>query len=88
MTRQHFGTAAAAIGSFLSVAWGAFVAAFLYYVALTLVAISVEQLPDAAMVAAYLLPVAAYLLLLLSRAIRAVAAVPVEIGQLALPRLQ
>ena len=88
MTRQHVRTAATATTTFLSVAWSLFVVVFLYYVVLTLVAISVEQPSDTGMIAAYLLPVAAYGLLLLSRAARALASTPVEIGQLALPRLR
>ncbi len=88
MANQRIGTAATAAAHFLAVSWSAFVVAFLYYVALTLVAISVEQLPDAAMVASYLLPVAAYALFLLSRVVRAVSGVHVEIGHLAVPRLQ
>ena len=60
----------------------------MFYVGLTLVAISVEQLPDVAMAAAYVLPVVAYVLLLLARAVRALAGVSVQIGHLAVPRLQ
>ena len=88
MTTQHISKAAGATGVFLAVPWAAFVAVFLYYVGLTLVAISVEQLPDLAMAASYLLPVAGYGLLLLSRMVRAAAAMPVEIGHWAQPRLQ
>ncbi len=88
MTHQNIRSAAATTTSFFAVPWGAFVAAFLYYVGLTLVAIGVEQLPDAAMAAAYLLPAGAYAALMLSRVVRAVAAVPVEIGHWAQPRLQ
>ena len=88
MVNHRIGTAATETVNFLAVPWNAFVAAFLYYVALTLVAISVEQLPDVAMAVSYLLPVAAYALFLLSRLVRAVSAVRVEIGHLAVPRLQ
>ena len=88
MTVNHTKSAALAVIAFVAVPWGAFVSAFLFYVVLTLVAISVQQLPDVAMAAAYLAPVAAYLLLLLTRMVRALAAVPVQIGQLAVPRLQ
>ena len=77
-----------AVVTFFSVPWGAFVAAFLFYVGITLVVFSVQDLPDVALIAAYLLPVAAYLLVLLGRALHALAAVPVHIGQLAAPRLQ
>ena len=88
MIHQRFRTAATATAMFFAVPWGAFIAAFLYYVGLTLVAVSVEQLPDMAMGAAYLLPVAAFAALLTLRVVRAVLAVPVEIEHWALPRLQ
>ncbi len=74
--------------AFFAVPWTAFVAAFLYYVGLTMLAISGEQLTDLAVAATYLVPVAAYALLLATRVTRALAAVPVQIGQLAMPRLQ
>ncbi len=80
--------AATATATFFAVPWSGFVAAFLYYVGVTMVAISVERLPDITMSVAYLLPVAAYGMLLLSRIVRAVASVPVEIEHWALPRLQ
>ena len=88
MANHRFRTAASLTVGFLAVPWSAFVSAFLFYVGLTLVAISVEQLPDLTMGAAYLMPVAAYGLLLLVRTMRALAAMPVHIGQLAVPRLQ
>ena len=88
MAKSSSYSAASAVISFVAIPWGAFVAAFLFYVGLTMIAIGVEQLPDFAMAGAYLLPVAAYVLLLVSRAVHAVAAVPVQIGQLAVLRLQ
>ncbi len=88
MAQQRIGTAMEAAAHLLVVPWSAFVGAFLYYAGLTLVAISGTQLPDAAMAAAYLLPAIAYGIFLLSRLVRAVAAVHVDIGHLALPRLQ
>ncbi len=75
------------IASFFVVPWTAFVAAFLYYVVLTLVAIGVEQLPDGLMVAAYLIPPAAYVLVLLARTLQAVASLPVRLAHPA-PALQ
>ena len=81
-------SATTATAAFLMIPWGAFVAAFLFYVGLTLVAISVTQLPDLAMAAAYLLPIAAYAVILFVRALRALAAVPVQFRPLAVPRLQ
>ena len=74
--------------AFFSVPWAAFVGVFLYYVVLTVVAISVEQLPDVAMTAAYLAPPVAYLAVLLARALRLAESVPVEVGPLAMLRLQ
>ena len=88
VTHQRLRKAATATATFFAVPWGAFVVAFLYYVGLTLVAISVDRLPDIPMAAAYLMPVAAYVVLLLSRVVRGVALVPVEIEHWALPRLQ
>ena len=88
MANHRIRAAAGPAMAFVSMPWSAFVTVFLFYVVLTLVAISVEQLPDVAMAAAYLVPVAAYALLLSVRALHALAAVPVQIGQLAVPRLQ
>ncbi len=88
MANNRIGTAARTAAAFLTVPWGAFVVAFLFYVVLTLVAIGGQDLPDAAMAVAYLAPVAAYLLVLLSRLLHAVASLPVQIGQLSAPRLQ
>lgn len=63
-----------------AVPWNAFVAAFLYYTVLTLVAIGVEQLPTPFMAVAYLLPAVTYLTTLAFRAVHAVLALPVDIG--------
>ncbi len=77
-----------AAASFFIVPWGAFVAAFLYYVGVTLVAIGGSDLSDVTVAVIYLLPAAVYLLVLTSRALHGLAALPVHIGHLALPRLQ
>lgn len=88
MANPRSPTTAHAVITAFAVPWTAFVAAFLYYVGLTLVAISVEQLPDVAMMVAYALPVLAYALALVARALQALAAMPVTIGNLVAPRLQ
>ena len=73
---QRSNTAGGAFLRFVAVPWGAFVAAFLFYVGVTLVVFSVEDLPDVLTVAAYLLPVAAYVLVLAARAAAALVGVP------------
>jgi hypothetical protein len=65
----------------LLVPWDAFVVAFLYYVGLTLLAIGVANLPVLFVAIAYLLPVGAYLGLLVSRAVRALADLPIDLGE-------
>ncbi len=65
----------------LLVPWDAFVAAFLYYVGLTLLAIGVANLPVLFVAVAYLLPVVAYVGLLVMRAVRALAAMPIDLGE-------
>ncbi len=65
----------------------AFVAAFVFYVVVTLVAIGVEQLPDAPMIAAYSLPVVAYAGIILSRALRGAAALTFHVGPAAIPKI-
>jgi hypothetical protein len=65
----------------LMVPWNAFVAAFLYYTLLTLLAIGVADLPNLFVAVAYLLPPAAYLGLLATRAVNALAALPIDIGE-------
>ena len=67
--------------------WTAFVAAFLYYTVLTLIAIGVADLP-ATFIAAYGLPVVAYVLVLAGRGVRALAAVRVDMGPLPYPSLR
>jgi len=57
---------------FVAVPWAMFVAAFLYYVGLTLVAIGVEQVSDRFMAIGYLAPLAAYIGILLVRAFHAI----------------
>ena len=57
---------------FFTVPWAMFVAAFLYYVGLTLSVIGGADLSDRWMAVAYLVPVAAYGLAMLFRALRAV----------------
>jgi len=61
--------------------WNGFVAAFLYYTLLTLITIGGVDLSFAFMVVSYALPVAAYGALLATRAARALAAMPIEIGE-------
>jgi len=63
------------------VPWNAFVGAFLYYTVLTLLAIGVADLPTVFVVVAYLLPVGAYAGLLVHRAVHALAALPIELGE-------
>jgi hypothetical protein len=65
----------------LVVPWDGFVVAFLYYVGLTLLAIGVANLPGLFIAVAYLLPVAAYIGLLVMRAVRALAALPIDLGE-------
>ena len=74
-------TVGAALLQALTVPWNAFVGAFLYYVGLTLLAIGVANLPTLFVAVAYLLPVGAYVGLLVSRAVRALAALPIELGE-------
>ncbi len=71
----------AAFRAAFQVPWNAFVAAFLYYTLLTLLAIGVADLPVLFVTVAYLLPPAAYIGLLISRAIQALAALPIDIGE-------
>ncbi len=66
--------------SAVAMPWNAFVAAFLYYVGLTLLAIGVADLPTMFVAVTYLLPVAAYAGLLGTRAVRALAALPIDLG--------
>lgn len=60
--------------------WGAFVAAFLYYTALTLITIGVGELSGVFVAVTYLVPVALYGVVLVSRGLRALAAVQIDIG--------
>jgi len=61
--------------------WNAFIAAFLYYTLLTLVAIGGGDLAGGVMAVAYLLPVGLYAGMLVARGIHALAALPIEIGE-------
>ncbi len=88
MATHRIKNAAQVTVAFFAIPWAAFVVVFMFYAGLTIVAIGVEQLPDVPVAAAYLLPAAAYGLLIVTRAVRALAAMPVQIGQLAVPRLQ
>ncbi len=76
--RRSFGTG---LMHALLVPWDAFVVAFLYYVGLTVLAIGVANLPGLFVAVAYLLPVAAYVGLLVVRAMRALAALPIDLGE-------
>ena len=70
---------ARAVGSALSIPWTGFVAVFLYYVGLTLVAIGVGELPGLFIAVSYAVPVVAYLAILASRGLSALARLPVEL---------
>ncbi len=70
----------AAVFAAVLVPWNAFVAAFLYYTLLTLIAIGVADLPAMFVAVAYLLPVALYAGLLVFRAVHALAALPIDIS--------
>lgn len=65
----------------LLVPWDAFVVAFLYYVGLTLLAIGVANLSVLFVGVAYVLPVGAYVGLLAMRAVRALADLPIDLGE-------
>ena len=69
-----------ALAGAVSVSWSAFVGVFLYYTALTLVAIGAAELSVTFVATAYLLPVALYAIVLANRAVRALAAVQIDIG--------
>jgi hypothetical protein len=66
--------------SAVAVPWNAFVAAFLYYTLLTLLVLGIANLPALFIAVAYLLPVCLYVGLLVSRAVRALAALPIDLG--------
>ena len=70
---------ARAFGSALSIPWAGFVAVFLYYVGLTLIAVGVGELSGLFVAVSYALPVVAYLALLTSRGVGALARLPVEL---------
>ncbi len=70
------------LASFMAVPWGAFVAVFLYAVVLTMVAIGVDQVSDGFMAVAYGAPVVAYVLVLMARGVRALAALPMRFDAL------
>ncbi len=65
----------------VAVPWDAFVGAFLYYTLLTLIAIGVNDLSNGFMAVSYLLPVGLYVVTLVTRAVRALAAMPIDIGE-------
>ncbi len=88
MSGQRTAPAAQAVIAFVAVPWSAFVAGFLYYVALTLVAIGFEQLPDLAMTVAYLMPPAVYGVVLLTRTLGRLSMLPARLahtGAVAVP---
>lgn len=72
---------------FLVVPWNAFMAAFVFYVGVTIVAISGVQLPDVPMVAAYVFPVVIYAAVLLSRALHGAASLIPHHAHAAVPAL-
>jgi len=59
--------------------WNAFVAAFLYYTLLTLFVIGGADLGAGLMAVAYILPPALYAGLLLTRALKAIASIEIDI---------
>ena len=69
-----------ALMSALVVPWNAFVGVFLYYTALTLVMIGGGEISEGFVAAAFLIPVALYAALLMSRAVRGLAGLRVDIG--------
>jgi len=70
----------ARLAAAVSVPWNAFIAAFLYYTLLTLASIGLAELPTLFVAISYLLPLALYAGVLIVRAVRALEALPVEIG--------
>ncbi len=66
--------------SAVSIPWTAFVGVFLYYTALTLAVLGGADLSARMVALAYLLPVLFYLVLLTTRALRALAALQIDIG--------
>ena len=67
--------------SAVSLPWNTFVAAFLYYTALTLVLIGTSGLSGLFVALAYLTPVALYAAVLANRAVRALADLQIDIGR-------
>ena len=67
--------------SAFAIPWNAFVVGFLYFTLLTLVALGGVNESALAMVISYGLPVAVYVSWLISRAVHALAMLPVEIGE-------
>ncbi len=70
-----------------SLPWTAFIAAFLYYTLLTLVAVGAQDLPTA-FIFAYAVPVVLYACVVAARAVRALANVRVDLGPLPYPSLR
>jgi len=66
--------------SAVAVPWNAFVATFLYYTLLTLLVLGIANLPAMFIAVAYLLPTVLYAGLLAHRAVRALAALPIDLG--------
>jgi hypothetical protein len=67
--------------SAVTVPWNAFVAAFLYYVLLTVLVLAIASLPTLFIAVAYLLPVGLYAGLLVLRGVQALAALPIDLGE-------
>jgi len=65
----------------LTVPWNAFVGAFLYYTFLTLLVLGGADLPALAMIVSYSLPVVLYGVFLVNRAVRVLAALPIDLGE-------
>lgn len=80
MARRSPSFIEASISAF-SVPWNAFVGVFLYYVLLTLIAVGGAELPLGVMVAVYAAPPVAYLVMLVNRGIRALASLPIDLGE-------
>jgi hypothetical protein len=70
----------AAALSAIAVPWSAFVGAFLYYTLLTLLVLGIANLPALFIAVSYLLPAGLYVGVLCVRAMHALVALPIELG--------
>jgi hypothetical protein len=67
------------VWTFLALPWNAFVGAFVYYTLLAVLTVSGLDLSAPFIVAAYAMPLAFYLAMVLVRAARAIASVPIDL---------